>query len=223
MPEIARRLLVVEDERLVAAMLADTLRRANFEVEVAHTAIDAVAAADGFDPDGALIDIHLGTGPSGIHLGRRLLTTRPELRLIFLSRFGVPDTDGSSGSGIPPSSSFISKELVNDPDHLVGIVSDALRDSAYRAVLESDPTHPIRSLTDTQLEVLRLAAAGLTNQAISDRQGTVVRNIEQRLKRVYATLGIEVGTAVNPRVEAIRQYIAAFGMPTPMTEEPGSV
>lgn len=222
MPDIARRLLIVEDERLVAAMLADTLRRAGFEVDVAHTASEAIAVADGLDPDGALIDVHLGTGPSGLHLGRRLLVTRPELRLIFLSRFGVPDTDGSTGSGIPPASSFVSKELIHDPDHLVAIISEALRDSAYRAVLESDPTHPIRSLTDTQLEVLRLAAAGLTNQAISERQGTVVRNVEQRLKRVYATLGIEIGTDVNPRVEAIRQYIAAFGMPTPLTEEPTS-
>jgi DNA-binding NarL/FixJ family response regulator len=218
-PDIVRRLLIVEDERLVAAMLADTLRRAGFAVEVAHTAVAAVDLADSFDPDGALIDVHLGAGPTGLHLGRRLSVSRPELRLIYLSRFGIPDVGSSEANALPPLSSFVSKEVIDDPAHLVAIIDEALRSADYRARVHADPTHPIRSLTETQLEVLRLAAAGLTNQAISERQGTVVRSVEQRLKRVYESLGITVGTEVNPRVEAIRQYIAAFGMPTPLTED----
>lgn len=210
---MTRRVLVVEDERLAAAMLRDTLRRAGFDVEVAHDALQAVHLVDTFDPDGALIDVHLGSGPNGLHLGRRLSIDRPELRLIFLSRFGIP-TGKRVGDGFPPRSSFLSKDTIDDPARLVEIIGDVLRSSEFNAVERANETHPIQSLTWTQLSVLRLAALGMSNQAISNQQGTVVRNIEQHLKRVYETLGIEVGPEVNPRVEAIRQYIACFGIPT---------
>lgn len=210
---VTRRVLVVEDERLVAAMLGDTLRRAGFEVEIAHDALEAVRLADAFDPDGALIDVHLGSGPSGLHLGRRLGVDRPELRLIFLSRFGIP-TGKRVSNGLPPRSSFLSKDTIDDPARLVEIIGDALRSSEFSTIERANNDHPIRSLTYTQLSVLRLAALGMSNQAISKEQGTVVRNIEQHLQRVYETLGIDVGPDVNPRVEAIRQYIACFGIPT---------
>jgi DNA-binding NarL/FixJ family response regulator len=209
---LTRRLLIVEDERLVAFMLRDVLMRADFEVEVSHSAREAIELVDGFDPDGALIDVHLGTGVNGLQLGRRLSVTHPNLRLIFLSRFGVPD-DARFDEGLPPASSFISKDLVDDPTHLVTIVEQALRDTRFREVIQSSAALPMSSLTTVQLEVLRLAATGLTNQAIAERQGTTVRNVEQRLARVYETLSIVLRGETNPRVEAIRQYIGAFGMP----------
>lgn len=198
----------------MASMLRDVLQRAGFEVEVAHNAREAVELVDGFDPDGALIDVHLGSGPNGLQLGRRLTMTRPEIRLIFLSRFGVPD-DHRFDDGLPSTSSFISKDLVDDPASLVSIVEQALRDTGFREVIQSTTGTALRSLTAMQLEVLRLVATGLTNQAIATRLGTTVRNVEQRLARVYETLRIEIRGDTNPRVEAIRQYIAAFGMPNP--------
>jgi DNA-binding NarL/FixJ family response regulator len=210
---LTRRLLVVEDERLVASMLADVFERAHFEVEVAHTALDAIDLVSSFDPDGALIDVHLGSGPSGLQLGHRLQVTRPEMRLIFLSRFGVPTSTRAGGDSLPPFSSFISKDAIDDPAELVALVEKALRQSTYSEVRQFGNANRLTHLTPTQLEVLRLAAQGMTNQAIAERLNTGVRSVEQRLARVYEALGIEVGGEVNPRVEAIRQYIGAFGLP----------
>jgi DNA-binding NarL/FixJ family response regulator len=211
---LTRRLLIVEDERLVASMLAEVLERAHFQVEVAHSAVDAMALASSFDPDGALIDVHLGSGPSGLQLGHRLQVTRPEMRLIFLSRFGVPTSTRGGSEGLPPSASFVSKDAIDDPAELVALVEHALRRSAYREIRQPETANRLRNLTPTQVEVLRLAAQGMTNQAMADRLNTGVRSVEQRLARVYEALGIEVGGEVNPRVEAIRQYIGAYGLPS---------
>lgn len=214
MSVLTRRLLIVEDERLVATLLGEVFTRAGFSVDVAHSAVEAVESIDRFDPDGALIDVHLGSGPNGLQLGHRLSAARPELRLVFLSRFGLPQTDPRTGDPLPPNSSFVSKDLVHDPAELVALVEAALRDSSFHEMRRRDDAPLMSALTSVQLEVLRLAASGLTNQLIASRLGTVVRNVEQRLNRVYETLGIEVGGDVNPRVEAVRQYIAAFGLPS---------
>lgn len=213
MSVLTRRLLIVEDERLIASLLGDVLTRAGFAVEIAYSAREAVDAADAFDPDGALIDVHLGTGPSGLQLGQRLSAVRPDLRMIFLSRFGLPHPDDGVHSGLPPNSSFISKDFVDNPDELVSLVERALRDEAFSTVRQHPHAVAMHALTAVQLDMLRMAAAGLTNQMIARRTGTGVRNVEERLKRVYEALGIDAGSEVNPRVEAVRQYIAAFGIP----------
>ena len=72
---------------------------------------------------------------------------------------------------------------------------------------------PLSGLTTTQLEILRLAALGLTNAAIARNRKTQERTVEQRLQAIYAALGIPVNGDVNPRVEAVRRYIQAAGMP----------
>ncbi len=200
-------------------MLADLLTRAHFDVAVAHTAVEAIDMTNSFDPDGALIDVHLGSGPSGLQLGHRLQVTRSEMRLIFLSRFGVPTSSRGGGESLPPFSSFVSKDTIDDPAELVALVEKALRQSTYREIRQPDTANRLRTLTPTQLEVLRLAAQGMTNQAMAQRLNTGVRSIEQRLARVYDALAIEVGPEVNPRVEAIRQYIGAFGLPSAVRSE----
>lgn len=215
---IRQRVLIVEDEGLTAMLLGETLKRGGFDVAIAGSTLEAVEVADEFDPDGALIDVHLGSGPNGTMLARRLSVSHPTLRIVFLSRFGIrEDEDGLHG--LPEGCSYVNKATIDQPDHLIEVMRQSMADSTYRLISHLEESTPIRSLTPTQLETLRLAAAGLTNQAIARLQGTVVRNIEQILARAYTALGIEVGGVTNPRVEAIRCYISTFGLPTLHTEQ----
>jgi DNA-binding NarL/FixJ family response regulator len=46
------------------------------------------------------------------------------------------------------------------------------------------------SLTPTELQVARLAADGLKNREIAERQVVTVKTVEQHLNRAYAKLGI---------------------------------
>lgn len=70
---MSARILIIEDEALVAMELRFVLEDLGHEVvgtaADAHTARDLVQQAD---VDLALVDIHLSDGPTGIELGREL-------------------------------------------------------------------------------------------------------------------------------------------------------
>jgi two-component system, NarL family, nitrate/nitrite response regulator NarL len=205
-----RRIVVVEDETLVATLVADLLTRHSFEVQVAHSAAEARQVIAAFDPDAALVDIHLGAGPSGLHLGHVLRQAHPEMGIVFLSRFTDPAVAGLREVDIPDGCGFIAKEQVTDADVLLEAVNSALRGEV---VIEGRADSPLGQLTPTQNEILRLAATGMTNAAIAKHRKTSERTVEMRLKSVYAALGILVTPDVNPRVEAVRQFIEAAGVP----------
>lgn len=210
MNEWKRRIVVVEDEPLVATLVADLLTQRSFEVRVCHDAAQAREILADFDPDAALIDIHLGSGPTGLHLGHIIKHAHPQVGIVFLSKFPDPAVVGTREWDIPEGCSFIAKEQVTDPKVLLDALDSALRGES---VIEGMTEGPLALLTPTQTEILRLAATGMTNGAIAKHRQTSERTVEMRLKSVYAALGITVTPDVNPRVEAVRQYIAAAGAP----------
>ncbi len=205
-----RRIVVVEDETLVATLVAEILKQNSFEVQTAQSAAEARQVIASFDPDAALIDIHLGAGPSGLHLGHVLRQAHPEMGIVFLSRFTDPAVAGLREVDIPDGCGFIAKEQVTDANVLTEALNSALRGEV---VIEGRTDSPLGQLTPTQSEILRMAATGMTNAAIAKHRNTSERTVEMRLKSVYAALGIVVTSDVNPRVEAARQYIEAAGVP----------
>ena len=82
-----RRALVVDDEKMVAALVCDMLSTAGFEVELAHTAGDASEAFEAFDPDVAILDISLGPGPSGLDVAYMASESYPGVALLLLTRY----------------------------------------------------------------------------------------------------------------------------------------
>jgi CheY-like chemotaxis protein len=102
-PEPSRdcRVLVVDDNRDAAEMLAETLRFGGFEVATAFDGVEALNVAERFHADVAILDIGLPT-MDGHELARRLRlvdTTRP-IRLIALSGYGQQaDFAASSTAG----------------------------------------------------------------------------------------------------------------------------
>ena len=206
--------MVVEDEPLVASLLCDVLKQAGFEARTAPDAVSAQALVEEFDPDGALIDINLGPGPHGLHLGHLLNRTRPDVGLVFLTKYQDPRVSGASGWTVPEGSAFLAKDRISDTKLLMDAIESVLNDSKHVTRHDKIQHGDFDRLTAIQLEILRLAALGLTNSAIARRRGTLARTVEQRLKTVYQTLGIVVSPDVNPRVEAIRRYIATLGLPT---------
>ena len=204
-------MLVVEDEALVSLLLTDLLTRAGFEVRTCTTASEVHTLVTEFDPDVALLDINLGGGPSGLDVGHILHRTSPHIGLVFLTKFMDPRL--RRDRPIPPGSAFLDKKAITDANALLDAIETVLHEDA------PPPRHDARSpggldvLTRTQLETLRLAALGWTNSAIARQRQTNERAVEKRLRAVYLALGISVTSDVNPRVEAIRRYIAEAGMP----------
>src|ERR1017187_775447 len=55
----AKRILVVEDDKLTQKLIADVLRSAGYEVDTAHNGATAVKSARENEPDLVTLDIHL--------------------------------------------------------------------------------------------------------------------------------------------------------------------
>ena len=208
-----RRILVVEDEPLVASLLCEVLHQAGFETASAANAADARDLAEAFDPDAALIDINLGAGANGVQLGNVLHQVMPHVALVFLTKYFDPRlVDGSHGD-VPPGSSFLAKDQIADTAALVECIEATLRPGSDPPRDDLSAGRTISALSEAQMETLRLAALGLTNAAIASRRGISERAVERRLHEAYDALGIAPSPEVNPRVEAVKRYIAEAGMP----------
>jgi AmiR/NasT family two-component response regulator len=83
--QVQRHVLVVDDDRLVLAALAEGLRGAGYRVTGAAGAEDALAAAGRDVPDIALLDVRM-PGMSGIELGARL--REAGVPFLYLSAYG---------------------------------------------------------------------------------------------------------------------------------------
>lgn len=207
-----RRLLLVEDEQLLASLMQEVLRAAGFEVAHAGGALAAREMLDDFDPDAALIDVHLGPGPSGLHLAHVIARTHPHVGVLLLSRFADLHAAGLEEWEFPAGSVFIPKARIVDTAMLVETI-DAVLAGRPTPLGATERDAALGRLTRAQLSVLRHAAAGLSNAAIAARRGTSERSVEQHLQGVYAGLGISLTAEVNPRVEAVRRYVEVAGLP----------
>lgn len=84
------RVLVVDDEKPLARMVATYLERAGYEVTTTHTGPDAVQAARMHDPDVIVLDLGL-PGLDGIEVCRRVRAFSECYVLMLTARGNEPD------------------------------------------------------------------------------------------------------------------------------------
>lgn len=203
-----QKVLIVDDDILLASLIVEFLRQHDFLAEMAQSVKTALSLLDDFDPDIVLMDVHLGADElTGIQLARRIATSHPHLAIVFLSNY--PQINAKQ-SALPENSTYISKASIGENlDSLLKVLNSAYRGETQKTPEVSELSH----LSDAQLDVLRLAAMGLNNNAIAQRRGTKVRTVEEILRKIYISLDVPHSPETNPRVTAVRKYIDAAGLP----------
>lgn len=209
----SRRMLIVEDEPLMASLLAEVLEGHDFVVETAHDVLAARAAVRSFDPDGILLDISLGDGPSGLDLAHVLAMQRPDIALIFLTKHPDPRTAGLDDAELPAGCGFLRKDRVRDTAYLLESIDSVMKEQPRDARHDLDPAKPLGNLSAKHVDVLRLMATGYTNDHIAKIKGSSLSTVERWTAEIFKELGIDTKGVVNPRVEAVRRFIAAAGIP----------
>ena len=212
-PVLQRRLLIVEDEPLTAALLTQMLTSAGFIVEAVPDVVQARQAVKELDPDCAVIDISLGVGPSGADLAYALAHERPDIALLFLTRHPDLRTAGLTEDDVPANCGFVRKDLVNDPNYLLEAIEQVLRDQPREVRHDTDPNRPLGDLSEQQLEILRLMALGYTNDTIAQMKNAGRSTVERWIAGILRAMHIDPRGEVNPRVEAVRRYVAVAGIP----------
>ena len=213
MPGQSRRILVVEDEPLMASLLADSLSSFNFKVEVAHDAAAARKRINDFDPDIALLDISLGDGPTGVHLAHALRATRPDIAILMLSKHPDAKSANADGLDLPSGVGFLRKYMVNDSEYLFGAIEKVLSDRPHEVRQDRIKGRDGIAVSGKALQILELIAEGFNNAEIAVRIDLSAKSVERWIDKIYEELEIEPKGKINPRVEAARRYFIFAGFP----------
>lgn len=207
-----RNLLLVEDEPLVASLLCAALEKEGFRVGVATSAAAATRLAAKLDPDIAVIDINLGVGASGVELAYVLSQKYPGIGLLLLTKHPDLRTAGYGPDDLPEGCGFLRKDLLENSETLITAINQVIADKK-KPRQDGDPLRPLKMLTDSQVELLRMIAQGYTNSSIAKSKKISVSAVELSAKTLYRNLAIEVDGELNPRVEAARIFIGIAGTP----------
>ena len=211
MKKATRRVLVVEDDVLLASLVGDSLVASGFQVELAHDAGTARKRVSSFDPDLVLLDLGLGEGPSGVHLAQALHKNRPDIAVLVLTKFADASSLSAEASELPASVGFIRKQLLREPGQLLAAIEKVLADKSGDVRHDREGGRPFPGLPDRGLLILRYLAESCSNQEIASRLGITPKSVERWTERIYAELGIEVTAAINPRVAAVTKYLKETG------------
>ena len=207
---IQRRVLLLEDEALSRMLLTKILTEAGFLVSAASSSAEALNIFKNFDPDALVFDINLGDGTSGVDLMVSFLRQSPDIAGVLLSNYQIaPDKKDPELKDV----AFIEKRELAESAILVDVLNKVLTNSMGSEESAYFKKNILSVLTDSQLEVLKMVAMGMSNQEIAVRRETTLRGTEQILNRLFTSLGIKPDTQTNSRVIASRMYIATLGIP----------
>jgi DNA-binding NarL/FixJ family response regulator len=212
MPGANRKLLIVEDEPLMASLLAKSLLEINFLVEIAPDAAKARKAIDRFDPDLILLDISLGDGPTGIHLAHAVRQTRPDIGILILTKHSDAKSATADGLDLPDGVGFLRKHLVNDVTYLLDAIELVLSDHPDEVRQDLPNASPLANLSPQALKVLTLVAQGYNNTEIAIRMKLSIKSVERWIETIYRELQIDTKSGINPRVEVARRYYLIAGI-----------
>jgi DNA-binding NarL/FixJ family response regulator len=211
MPIATRKILIVEDDALLARLIADALSDMDFEVATASDTASARKQIAKFDPDLLLLDLALGDGPTGVHLAHALHKDRPDIAILVLTKYSDAKSISSQALGLPPNTGFLRKQLVTDPDQLFKAIEEVLADRPSSIRHDLQQGQPFSKLPTKGQLVLRLLAEGFSNQEIAKQTGLSVKSVERWIERIYLTLEIDTSSSRNPRVAAANKYFTETG------------
>lgn len=204
-----RTVLVVENEDFLRSLIADSLEKVGFSVATAANGLDAKRIIKSVDPDAAILDIDLGSGPTGLDIAAQLAITSPEIGIVFLTDFPDPRF-AREAHEVKKNQAYLNKRLLSDTTTLIEAVEAVLKESNVENYRHDKlDSRPLAKLSRTQIEILKLIVEGKTNQQIADIRKRSIGATESAVTRTLEALGIDRDAELNVRVEAVRTYFQA--------------
>jgi DNA-binding NarL/FixJ family response regulator len=160
-------------------------------------------------PDVAVVDLRM-PGVGGVEAVQRITADYPQVKVLVLTAYDDEPyvfavlRAGANGYVLKSAESKRLTEAVRavyqgqsvlDPDVMQKVVQQLHRGRPLGAA------GAIEGLTDREIEVLRLAARGLTNKGIGQALGISARTVQGHLANVYGKLN------VNSRTEAVTEAL----------------
>jgi len=204
---MALRVLVVDDDTFTRAALPAALQNHGYDVRAAADPQEAIREFMEHRPRVCVLDLHLGEGPTGLDLAKALRRVDPRVGLVLLTSFTDPRLLTGSLPALPQDMAHIVKGSLSGLDLLTlaidvaGGVSDACV-----------PTPPPSSLSDSQVDTLRLLAAGLSNAEIARLRVVSLGTVEKAIARIAKSFDVPLTGDINQRVALALAYYRLTGL-----------
>jgi len=210
------RILVVEDDAFTRTSIVGALASNGIEViDSVGTSAEAVAAFEEHTPNAVLLDLDLGYGPTGLDLAIAFRLRNPNVGLVMLTTYSDPRLLRANLPTIPAGTEYLVKSQVGE----IKIVSEAIKLAMHYSTssnskskqARSDIPRDLQSMTDIQIETLRMVAQGHTNSEIAKQRFVSEKAVEQTIAKIAKALDIPAATNQNQRVHIARVYFRLTG------------
>jgi two-component system nitrate/nitrite response regulator NarL len=215
------RALIVDDHSLTRVLLTSYLETLNAEI-VGHVALarEAMELAFSAKPNLAVLDLDLGLGPTGIDLAHGLRRVNPKIAIVMLTSYEDPRLLRVKNLDLPRGAVYLGKKDVTSGQVLADAILLAMAnaDEPNPGSLETNVVSSVRKLSDSQIEIMRLVAAGLSNARIAEVQYLTESAVGKAIARLIRQLDIAADKHQNQRVLIAQAYYAAIGPGTARRE-----
>ena len=187
MTEARKKILCIEDDREIAALIAEELADRGYEVSVAHDGHQGLAAILKCAPDLVLSDISMPV-MSGFELLDRLTALAPRFsRMPFVFLTALTDRDSELKGRQLGADDYVTKPI--DFDVLATIITARLA-----GVARTELWPKLVDLNDREVETLTWAARGKTSAEIAQILGLTKRTIDFHMDNARTKLGAATRT-----------------------------
>ena len=204
--------IVIDDDQFVLTTLKHALTGLNVSVVGTGTSAgDAISLAKNSLVDVAILDLDLGFGASGIDIAYALRKEHPTIGLILLTSYSDPRISDPASREMPLGTIFITKSKLSDMGTLISAIALARKNP----LVKSRKNLETISLTNRQIEVLKLLADGVSTVEIAKQLEVTEKAIEAMITRLHSDLHLVNGKRFNKRVQLARAYFSLSGKKPP--------
>ena len=214
------RVLLADDHAVVRQGIRQFL-------EISDTVTVVAEASDGLEairlirehrPDVAVVDIQM-PGQSGIEVTRAIRAERLPVGVLILTAFDDPPyvkavlQAGANGYVLKTAEAHELVEAVQAVHEGQSVLGQGIARKLMEQLATPRTETHVESLTERELEVLRLTAKGYTNKAIGVELSISDRTVQGHLAKIYDKLGAASRTEAVMRAVALGWIPPAVGQP----------
>ena len=220
---MSERVLVVVDDAFEMSTLVAALRL--HEIDVIGEAKSKSVGLNllrRLQPDVILLDLNIA-GISAVKVAVNMRKVNQNIGIVILNSCSDLRLLGDSNDEVPAGTKILIKKSIVD----FTVLCTAINESKVSAIekhkvvwingntslQEQGVMALMAHLTNTQAEVLRLVADGMTNAQIGRTRYVSEKSVEQVISRVAQELHVQPDANMNMRVQLVGEYYRWLGAP----------
>lgn len=202
------RILIVEDEPVIAENISMYLDNNDFEVSgIAYDGAEANEQLRNNTPDAAILDVNLESEEDGIDIAAKI-NQHYHLPFLFLTSYSDKDTlqrakkVNPSGYIVKP---FNERTLLASLEIAISNHASGINEKLPALSIEKINKQLLSHLTEREFEIVCLVYDGITTNQIAERIFVSVNTVKTHLKNIYLKLDANTRYGVIVR---LRQLMA---------------